>query len=415
MIARTFTFTTWTALALLATCLAHPVRAADSTHSVSHSPLLVDDGAVDYDISDIAQANEKLEEFDFKKKFSEFGNLDIFIIPKPTYNDLIIVKFNDEPRITLEQIGQIHDFAFRFLNEARLARQKAEREQAKQNASEPTEALTAFRVQNLEGQAGETFFLVNTSAKTHTINSMLMWLDSPDQVPAFPNIWWEHGSPLKPRESVIIARSEKLIQGDVSLAIGTVDDYFKSVKIGLVKTNFPILKIENGGRESQAKQSATAPKPLVVLSDVIEIPSTPRIGTSQPPPARRTDLAIGDQLISNDTRSTIVSLPPALVGAEWIQMSSCPWTFYATFKLTAEADAYFAFSEDLKLQPIPSHWIATGEKIKTAIGSYDLYRIPLPVNKKIMLRGGLQEDDDSPPCPDAVIFKPRPTAKKGAG
>ena len=157
-----------------------------------------------------------------------------------------------------------------------------------------------------------------------------------------------------------------------------------------------------------------SPKPLVEMGDVIEIPSTPsRIGP-QPPPAHRMKIAIGDQLISNDTHSAIVSLPPDLVGAEWIQMPKYPWNFYATFKLTAEADAYFAFSKDLKPDTIPSHWIATGEKIKTAIESYDLYRASLPVNTPILLCNGFL-DEGSGLNPSIIIFKLRPAQKKGAG
>ena len=171
---------------------------------------------------------------------------------------------------------------------------------------------------------------------------------------------------------------------------------------------------QSAATTAQPAPPSSPAKPLVVMGDVFEMPSTPRIGPPLPPPALRTNLAISDQLISNDTRSTIVSLPPALVGAEWMQMSSYPWNFYVTFKLTAEADAYFAFSKNPKLNPLPSHWIATGEQIKTAIHNYDLYRVPLPANKNIVLYGGLQDDDDSPPYPDAVIFKPRPTTARPA-
>ena len=162
------------------------------------------------------------------------------------------------------------------------------------------------------------------------------------------------------------------------------------------------------------KMPASPAEPLVQMGDVIEIPSTPsRIGP-QPPPAHRMKIAIGDQLISNDTRSIIVSLPPALVGAEWIQMPKAPWNFYATFKLTAGADAYFAFSENLKPEPIPSHWIATGEKIKTSIESYDLYRVSLPVNTPILLCDGVLSEGGAL-NPSIIIFKPRPADKKGAG
>jgi len=231
---------------------------AESRHSISCSPLIADHD-MGYELSDVSDANYMLNKLDFREKYSDYGNLDIFIVPHLGYLDLKVVKFNDEPDITLAQVGEIHDAAFRFLREARYKRLQAEREQAKPDASQSPEPFAAYRIQNLKGQAGETFILVNTSTNTHTINTMLLLPDSLETPPC--DTWWEHGSPLKPREAVVIAHSEKLIQEDVSLSIGTTDEDPKlaKVNINVVKTNFPIMEIKNGSHEPQATQNTHKP------------------------------------------------------------------------------------------------------------------------------------------------------------
>jgi len=103
---------------------------AESRHSISSSPLIADHD-MGYELNDVSDANYMLNELDFREKYSDNGNLDIFIVPHLGYLDLKVVKFNDEPDITLAQVSEIHDAAFRFLREARSKRLQAEREQAK--------------------------------------------------------------------------------------------------------------------------------------------------------------------------------------------------------------------------------------------------------------------------------------------
>jgi hypothetical protein len=220
-----------------------------------------------YDVNDVIYANNKLSELDFKKKFSEFGDIDIFIVPKTPYFEVRIVKFNDDPDISLEQVKQIKETAVQFLNQARSDRLKKEREQASQNPVKPAiespaienrmlrESLVVFRVQKPEGQSGEIFILVNFSNKTYVINSTTIVFDSLDkQVPAYDKCW-EYGRQLKPGEGVVIAHSEKLISvtsEDMHIHIGT-EDGSETARICLVKNNFPAIKIDNN------KQPASRP------------------------------------------------------------------------------------------------------------------------------------------------------------
>ena len=102
---------------------------AEQQYSITRSSIITNDFR--YSVIDVACANEKIVSSILEKKY---GDVQIFIVPKALYYDIVIVQFQSESKITFDLIDRISEDVKQLLNEARrnrLEKQKMEEPEGK--------------------------------------------------------------------------------------------------------------------------------------------------------------------------------------------------------------------------------------------------------------------------------------------
>jgi beta-galactosidase len=109
--------------------------------------------------------------------------------------------------------------------------------------------------------------------------------------------------------------------------------------------------------------------------------------------AMRSWIDIGDRIFS-DSNIHIKTLPPALFGGEWLQLSNKLWRGHFRFGVTRATDVYVAVNTDT----LPGQWLKGFEDTKTVIetdaathNQYKVYRKRFNVGDIISSFGGTRE------------------------